>query len=319
MRVFISLMTSFLLAAIAPQLCAQQDEFDFGEKPANKAPAEPAKAAPPATDDVDDLFGEAAPPATPAPKTEARKKVIATPEPPKLHTRAEIATALTQQNALIAGQLAKFIDMNKQFAKQAVDSGNKDELMLIIREYGPTVIRTKQLWTAVVGNPTKYDTWLGTDEYRKAWGRFHRSWNSLYGFTDRFAAIDLDLADKLSDSLAELSHSFNDYNALADEWDGQVGNGVYQFARGDDQLSEIAKQQFREESLTDGELQDVSRSQFAEERAEDAETKKAAADLDKEEAAEDDIFGSNAVEDKPTPAAKQADAPPEGDDLFAEP
>ena len=318
MRVVVLFGTAFLLAALVPCLYGQdkEDEFDFGDEPASKAPSEPAKVAEPAKDDAEDLFGEPEPPV----KKPSLDKVTKAPsEPAKLHTRAEIAAALTQQNALIATQLVKFIDMNKQFAKQAVDSGNKDELMIIIREYGPTVIRTKQLWTAVVGNPARYDSWLGSDEYRKAWGRFHRSWNSLYGFTDRFAAIDLDLADKLSDSLAELSQSFNEYNALADEWDGEVGNDVYQFSRGDGPLDEIAKQQFRDEAAADRETRQIVPEQFAEERAEDAETKKAAADLTKEEEAEDDIFGAEDSTDKSKEPEMKEEPPAEGDDLFGEP
>ncbi len=260
-----------VLAAKTPADNQPADEVATEEAPADEttteaSPAEETPADEPASESGDDLFGEresAAEETTPA-------EDESLPAARKIHTRDEIKAALIQKNVAIAAQMTGFIEMNKQIARKAVTSGKQDELMPILREYGPAVIRTKQLWLAVVGNPAKYDTWLGSDGNRKAWGAFHRSWNSLYGFTDKFAAIDIDLADRLSDGLAVMGTSLDDYNAWVDEWDAEVGNDTHAFARGEDRLNEINAEQMREEEQADIETEKASADQTREEEDETA-------------------------------------------------
>jgi hypothetical protein len=223
---------------------------------------------------------------------------------------------LAIENEKLAAEFAKFLELSKQLAKQAVENGNPVELMPIVREYGPAVIRTKQLWRAVVGNPAKYDSWLGREEYRQAWVRFHESWQTLYGITEKFAAIDLDLADKLSDAIGELSQSFDNYSELVDEWDGVPGNHVYLFARGNDRLSVIARQQFRDEAAADRETKQIAADQFLQEEDADRQTKEAEREQRVEEADDD---GENLFDTAP-PEEKTPDKVPEPaeDDLFGE-
>lgn len=291
MRAHVRIWMLLLLCVLTVPAFAEDDDALF-EDVGEAAPKATAKGAAekPASEDADELFGD--------PDEEMSEEAA---PPRKLHTRAEIKASLTKENAVIAEQLAKFIALNKQLAKEALESGNKDEIMLVLREYGPAVIRMKQHWIGVVGNPAKYDTWIGSPQYKKAWGAFHSSWNSLYGFTDRFAAIDMDLADKISDGLAGLGHSFNEYNAWADEWDGKFDNDTHQFARGEDVLNEIADEQFREEEDADKETEQVKE------------------DLDAEEADEDSSIGVNEAEQDAEQGDEKGEnrALDEGDDQFS--
>ena len=343
MKSAISLSVWFLLLmALTPNLQAQDEDL-FGEEPAKKeAPQAPVPNA------DDDLFGEPAPPksAEPAPKPAAdaaeddlfsEPAPADKPTPPQdiappvaaktpLRSKLEVSTALTKENDVIAKQFVEFIELSKELAKRAVESGNKDELMPILREYGPAVIRTKQLWRGVVGNPAKYETWLGREEYRQAWDRFHESWQSLYGFTDRFAAVDLDLADKLSDAMNGLSQSLDDYSDLADEWDGTMGNNVYLFARGNSRLNVISRQQFRDEAAADRETKQIAEDQLFQEEDADRQTKQAAADIEKEEADDDgeDLFSDAPPTQKDIEEMKEVETtndekPEEDNDLFGDP
>jgi hypothetical protein len=366
MRTLLTIWLLLLFAALAPPTHAQNDDL-FGDEPAKEEPADDApagdaaadetapsdaeaKEAAPAADGGDDLFGgEADDESAPSKPPQDAAEPDAPPKPTrKLHTQAEIKAELQRQNGAIATELAKFIELNKQVAKQAVEGGNNDELMQILREYGPAVIRTKQLWIAVVGNPAKYDTWLGSADYWKAWVAFHNSWRTLYGYTDRFAAVDLDLADKLTDALATLGTSFQDYSEWVDEWDRELGNDKYAFARGDDKLGKLDREQMREEEGADDETaeafadqemeeedatapSDVEEAREATESADEAELAEgekeadAAADkkveeIDKEEDAavegEDDLFGEESATEEEMPPKEEPAA--EGDDLFGD-
>lgn len=329
------------------------EKADDANVPLDEKPVEEKPAA-----DGDDLFGADEQPAADIPADKAapepaEEKAPAVPAR-KLHTRAEIKAELLRRNAQIADEVTKFIELNKDVAKQAVQSGNNEELMPILREYGPAVIRTKQLWLAVVGNPTKYDTWLGSADYWKAWVAFHNSWRTLYGYTDRFAAVDIGLADKLTNSLAALGTSFEDYSEWVDEWDSELGNDHYAFARGNDQLGELDREQMREEEGADDEAakafadqereeedatapanveeaeqttETADKEELAEgEKEADAAADEAVAEEDMQEDAavegDDDLFGGEEAADKDTPAEEEAPAEEkpeaEGDDLFGE-
>jgi hypothetical protein len=347
MRTLHTFWLLFLLAVFAVPALAQEDDL-FGEEPAKEeaagddlfgAPAEdqaPAKeatadqAAPgdqaemaddSAKENEEDLFdGEAT--EEPAAKQPAEADVD-DKAPRKLHTQEEIKAELQRKNALIAADLTKFIELNKQVAKQAVESGNREELMLVLREYGPAVIRTKQLWTAVVGNPAKYDTWLGSADYWKAWVAFHNSWRSLYGYTDRFAAIDLDLADKITNGLATLGTSFEDYSEWVDEWDSELGNDKYAFARGDDHLGALNQQQMREDEAADDETAEAFDDQVKSEEDETApsdvaEAREATEEADKKELAEGEQEADAAADKAVEAIDKEEDTAAEGDDLFGE-
>ena len=269
-------MLFFLSVLCLPVLAAEEEDPLFGEEPAAETPAdepsaeetpsEEAASEEPASEAGDDLFGDSEP-ATEDASPEDEKPTPTAREP---HSHAEIKAELIKLNPMIAEQMTKFIELNKQVMKQAVTSGNREELMPILREYGPAVIRTKQLWVTIAGSPAKYDTWLGSPDYRKAWGAFHHNFASLYGYTERFAAVDMDLADKLSDGLMALGTSFNDYNAWVDEWDAEIGNDTHSFARGDDHLNELNEEQMREEEGADSEVEEAAADQTQEEEDETA-------------------------------------------------
>ena len=293
MRSFLPVWMLLLSVLCFPALAQDDEDPLFGEEPAAETPADeasaedpPAEETPPkaaaeeaASDAGDDLFGESEP-TTKEASPEAEKPTRPAREP---HSHEEIKAELLKQNPLIVQQMAKFIELNKQVMKQAVTSGNKEELMPILREYGPAVIRTKQLWTTIAGNPAKYDTWLGSPDYRKAWGAFHHNFASLYGYTERFAAVDVELADKVSDGLMALGTSFDDYNAWVDEWDAEIGNDAHSFARGDDRLNELNEEQMREEEGADSEVEKAAADQTQEEEDETAPSEVEEAQEDTEE------------------------------------
>lgn len=283
----------------------------------------------------DDLFGKEPAEAEAVKERESRSALVKPAR--KLHSQDEIKAELIRRNAQLATEMSKFIELNKQVAKQAVDGGNHEALMPILREYGPAVIRTKQLWNAVVGNPTRYDTWLGSADYWRAWVAFHHSWQSLYGYVDRFAAVDLGLADQLTDALTTLGTSFQDYSDWVDEWDRELGNDKYVFSRGNANLNELDQQQLRDEEDADAELNQAAEAQQMEEEdetapsetvegqqdIEDADKKELIEGEEKADAAadaaekEDEPFGDAANEDDTMPAEEKEPAAGE-DDLFGE-
>lgn len=144
--------------------------------------------------------------------------------------QAEVKAALVEMNDAIGKQYTTFVERNKELAKAAVQAGDAEELMPIVREYGPAVIGAKQAWITLVGNPAKYDTWIGSPGYQAAWRTFGARWQALQQYPKRFAAVDIDLADKLTDELAKLGASFQEYSDLSDEWDGKLGNEPRNFA-----------------------------------------------------------------------------------------
>ncbi len=277
---------------------AGDDLFGEPETPAadvadDKTPAE-EKAEPkgPAADASDDLFGE--PAAESDPVAPAKKSPVAARKP---HTREEIKAELTKRNPIIADQFARFIELNKEVFKQAVVARDQAELMPILREYAPAVLRAKQIWTTIAGNPAKYDSWLDNPEYRQAWSAFHRTWQSLYGYTERIASVDIGVADKVSDALMALGTSFQDYNDWVDEWDAEIGNDHVAFARGNDHLNELAQDQFREEQGAQIETEQAAADQTREEEDETAPSEVEEAQQATEEADADTLKADEASAD----------------------
>jgi hypothetical protein len=252
-------------------------------------------------DDTDDLFEDA----VEAAKTSSEPEAPAGPR--KIHSHAEIKATLIKQNKVLAEQLAKFIDLSKQLARQSLDN---EDMMEVFRQYGPAVIRMKQRWQAVVGTPAKYDTWLGSSDYAKSWQAFIASWDELYNFTDSFAAVDIDVADKVTDGLTTLGASFEEYCDIADEWDGKLGNSAHAFAR-TAEIGGVEEVNMGETTTEDAEApRDPSEPEEAQPLLGEADEIKATEDeAAKDEALEEEAKGDEATLEPETPDAEAESTP----------